>query len=199
MNNTTKMSQQELDKALKDTLNGGAYDVTRLNEALVYVRAGADINMQDVHGITTLAIACELGSIESVEELINLEADVNIPNSAEIYPLTHACWQGRLEITRLLVKSGAQVNHQNANGNTPLMSAILIESHIQVKLLLQHEADTRIKNHKGQTALDIAQANVDDGASSDILEMIKGHISKHENNASSKREDDLSPIFKMVR
>jgi len=76
-------------------------------------------------------------------------------------PLMYAAFDGNAEICRILIDAGANVDAQDKFGGTALMHAIFGNGHDDnkaeiVTLLVNSGADTRIKNHDGRTAYDLA-------------------------------------------
>ena len=64
---------------------------------------------------------------------------------------------GRTDSMRFLLERGADVDAQDYEGYTPLMLAVL-GGHIRaVRLLLTRKADTRLRDRKANTALDLAK------------------------------------------
>lgn len=72
------------------------------------------------------------------------------------------------QIAQWLIEEGANIDEPNNQGITPLMHAIVDQDMDLAKLLLENGADCEIRNKKGETVFDIAQA----GASKEILEII---------------------------
>lgn len=60
-------------------------------------------------------------------------------------------------IMELLHKAGASVSNVNNVGRASLMEAALWGREKAVKFLLEKVADPRMQDHKGRTALDLAQ------------------------------------------
>jgi ankyrin repeat protein len=76
---------------------------------------------------TPLYYACQKGSIEIVQLLLNYKADVNVQDENGDTPLYSACLNKHPEIVKLLINNNANVNAQNKNGSTPLHTACLWE------------------------------------------------------------------------
>lgn len=58
---------------------------------------------------TPLTVACHLGDLNIVEELIKAGADVNLRDNTH-KPLTLACEEGHVGLVKLLIKAGANLN-----------------------------------------------------------------------------------------
>lgn len=65
--------------------------------------------------------------------------------------------EGHVCIMELLHKAGAGVSNTDVRGRKPLMEAALWGRKDAVKFLLEKSADLRLKDHKSQTALNLAE------------------------------------------
>lgn len=86
------------------------------------------------------------------------KADVNAPDKGGLIPLHNAASYGHLDIAALLIKHDTNVNATDRWGFTPLHEAAQKGRTQLCALLLAHGADPTLKNHEGQTALDLASA-----------------------------------------
>lgn len=82
--------------------------------------------------------------------------DVGALTSTGRTALHIAMQRPHLLVAQLLVAVGAGVNVQDAEGNTPLHLAVLRDSATAVCWLCSQRADPSLRNHKAQTALDLA-------------------------------------------
>jgi ankyrin repeat protein len=138
------------------------------------VEAGADVNTPDTFiGITPLMNAAGNRNVEAVKLLLAKGAQVNavsmtknlpkIPTGTVEFggwtPLLMAAPYGPPEVVRTLLDEGAKVNVQDYRGFTPLMLAVATDRYNPaiVKMLLASGADTSVKMHANETALDWAQ------------------------------------------
>eukprot|EP00047_Mylnosiga_fluctuans_P006304 m.246154 g.246154 ORF g.246154 m.246154 type:complete len:245 (+) comp14922_c0_seq1:2-736(+) len=114
-----------------------------------------DVNARDKKsGQTPLREAVQDEDVHRVRELIKRGADVNLGDFAGWSPLHEA---KKSLIASILLQANADINTQSlVNGATPLHEAAHYDNLEVVRLLLAHGAATDIKNHKGQTALDVA-------------------------------------------
>jgi ankyrin repeat protein len=155
-----------------------AVRANKLDIVEIMIQAGADVNrresrdngrMRRIH--TPLLHAA---SVDMAELLLGYGAD---PNLAGLYgrtPLIHAA-VNNTDMTRLLICSGARVNAVDDAGWTPLMYAVLLHKQDRngdkdqflkrIKILLEHGADTNMKNKLGETAYNISS----NGKISDLL------------------------------
>lgn len=115
-----------------------------------------------------LAIACQLGYLNIVKELIKAGADVNA-NANFNTPLTIACENGHLDIVREMVKCGANVNLSHGH-KIPLTAACQISNLDIVRELIQAGADVNqcVKLHSPLTAA------CENGNLNVVQELIKG-------------------------
>lgn len=64
--------------------------------------------------------------------------------------------------TEILVRAGAELNAQNHEGETALIQATKLRSRHSVRLLLDHQADVRLRDKNSKTALAYAKPKTDD-------------------------------------
>jgi len=95
----------------------------------------ADLTIRDKNGVTPLLYASALGSIESMQLLLEKGADPNAADNAGSTPLLWAaCIPARV---KLLLDKGANPNAKTKAGRTPLMAASSCESGLEsVKQLI---------------------------------------------------------------
>ena len=128
-------------------------------------------NAQDESPLMLASIA---GLVEVCKRLIALDADVNKTGWT---PLHYAASGGHVDAVKLLLSHSAYIDAESPNRTTPLMMAAMYGNPQTVELLLAEGADASLKNQKGMTALDFADA-ADKQASAKILvrHMIAGPI-----------------------
>ena len=98
------------------------------NVALALIRAGADPNIKDVNGFTSLhdafgATEFRKTNIPLVKALIDGGADVNAKGYNGLTPLHEAVFADSLGGVRLLIDNGADINAEDEDGRTPLQMA----------------------------------------------------------------------------
>jgi ankyrin repeat protein len=137
------------------------------------IEADADMETADTFiGMTPLINAAGSRNLAAVKLLLEHGAKVNAVSKTENLPkiqtgtvefggwtpLLMAAPFGPPAVAKTLLDAGAQVNVQDYRGFTPLMLAVGTDRYNRetVRLLLDHGADTRLKNHAGETALDWA-------------------------------------------
>jgi hypothetical protein len=130
------------------------------------LESGVDVNkiIYHVHGQwpTALYLAAEYGHVAVVKLLIEKGADLNERHVNCRTPLSVAAHKGNSLCVMELLKAGADVNLATSpNGNTPLMCAVRGREAI-VALLVHYGADVSSCNHRGETALTIAEKYSDE-------------------------------------
>lgn len=115
-----------LERLLKDIKNGDYYNVLRskvLKHSSVLRQfigiMGSFINLIK-RDRTPLTVACHLGDLNIVEELIKAGAEVNLRDNTH-RPLTLACEEGHVGVVKMLIKAGANVNVKD--GSVTALSA----------------------------------------------------------------------------
>jgi ankyrin repeat protein len=137
------------------------------------IEADADMETPDTFiGMTPLINAAGSRNLAAVKLLLEHGAKVNAVSKTENLPkiqtgtvefggwtpLLMAAPFGPPAVAKTLLDAGAQVNVQDYRGFSPLMLAVGTDRYSRetVRLLLDHGADTRLKTHAGETALDWA-------------------------------------------
>lgn len=112
-----------------------------------------------------LMLASMAGMLEVCKRLIALDADVNKTGWT---PLHYAASGGHVAVVKLLLSHSAYIDAESPNKTTPLMMAAMYGNPQTVELLLTEGADASLKNQKGMSALDFADA-ADNQASAKLL------------------------------
>ncbi|XP_069803438.1 B-cell lymphoma 3 protein [Dendropsophus ebraccatus] len=112
----------------------------------------------DRNGQTCVHLACEYGSIRSLEVLMRAGArDLEATNFHGMTALHVAVRSGRRDITVCLLEHGADVNAVDLkSGQSPLIQAVETGSEELVSLLLQKGAEVNGLTYAGNTALHVA-------------------------------------------
>lgn len=133
----------------------GNLDITKL--LLAY---GADVNANGDNGNTPLHRAAEdSNNSVIVQELISQGANVNAKNSKGRTPLMLCCHEPKM--IDLLAKNGGVVDEKDIYGKTAIHYASYYRCYKAVRALLANGADPKIKDQKGESALDIAKQRKD--------------------------------------
>lgn len=140
------------------TLNA-AIRAADLATAAEFIRSGADVNRLAPDGLTPLMIASGLGQPQMVELLLTAGANVlTVEPRAGATVLHKAALSGNPDVAALLLDHGAFIDAQSPIlGHTALMDAAIYKHADVVRLLLERGARTSIRNHWGETALDLAR------------------------------------------
>lgn len=145
-----------------------AIDQGNISKVKELLAKRADVNADDLFHTVPLVRAVKRRNQNIIELLLGAGAGVNKKDFrgqtsliALLGSLTEECYWYQIEfdftIIDLLIKAGVEINEQDNNGDTALMHAIRQHYKCYVKKLLEYNPDLNIKNHKGQSALDIAQ------------------------------------------
>ena len=73
------------------------------------IELGADIEVKDIYGKTSLMHACKIASTEIVELLIKCKADITVVTEIGDSAITMAKKSGNQDIMMMLIKSGASI------------------------------------------------------------------------------------------
>ena len=121
---------------------------------------GADTNVKNMHGNSTLMEACISGNLNIMKAILtcNQGVKINSKNKDGCTALSIACHSNNFDGIKILLAAGSDINiKNNNNGNTVLMSVIEKGYMEPLDLILEHKnvlIDT--KNNDGYTALMIA-------------------------------------------
>lgn len=130
-----------------------------------------DLEARARNGDTALMIAAFKNNKPAVEALLAKNVEVNRPGWT---PLHYAAAAGANEIIQMLLDKFAYIDAESPNKTTPIMMAAW-EGHIwTVKLLLDEGADATLKNERGMTAIDFAEA----GGHTDIVQGLTYRLQK---------------------
>lgn len=117
------------------------------------LQAGADQNLVDSMGLTSVHMAVQRRDIDCVEALLQWSTypcDLNYRNFEGMAPIHTAVMNNDLEIVHLLLEHGADVNIMDGkSGRTVLFHAAETNQKTAVELLLNHGADPEIANYAG--------------------------------------------------
>jgi len=123
---------------------------------------GADPNIGNTEGNSPLAQAAMWGDLQTVRLLITFGADANAEYQAR-GALHHAIVHGHTAVLELLLKQPSiNLDQQStATGYTPLHLAVQHDRKEFIDLLLARHADAAIRDHAGNTPLDLAMNKSD--------------------------------------
>jgi hypothetical protein len=138
--------------------------------ALLLIERGADVKLLARWSVggeqeleTAIVWAAMQGDLLVLHRLIAAGADVDTRNQDGKTPAMFAANRGFLDLLQALIDAGCNLNLQNTqegyDGHTVLFFADPQRLDI-VELLLEHGADPKIRNYKGQTAAEKALTDV---------------------------------------
>ncbi|KAF2501943.1 hypothetical protein BU16DRAFT_419460, partial [Lophium mytilinum] len=113
-----------------------------LETARMLIRHRADVNAEDVHGVTVLYTAAERNTRDVIELLIANGAKVDCPGASDrnITPLYIAACHGHEKVLESLLKCGAEIDRKNNCGQCALHGASVWLNPEAVEVLLCHGA-----------------------------------------------------------
>lgn len=120
------------------------------------LKNGANIDSQDLEGMTPLHVAASLEDGSIAQILLENDAHVNSKNYGGMTPLHVAASLEHASIVQLLLENGADINSRDYGGMTPLHIAASLEDGSIVRLLLENDAHVNAKDNGGMTPLHVA-------------------------------------------
>lgn len=144
-----------------------------LNSLISAIESGANINVRDGNGYSSLHLAIHAKHKDIVAELLKRGADVKVlDREGSNTPLHIAANEGYKDIVGMLLKHDADVNVRNGNGYTPLHMAVSRGDKDIVGMLLERGADVNTaETNYGDTPLHSAVNN----KFTDIIEILLEH------------------------
>ncbi|KAI0382245.1 ankyrin repeat-containing domain protein [Hypomontagnella monticulosa] len=154
----------ENDTALHYAAEGGKTAVCQ-----TLLRMNASPNAVNDRRETPLHCAALNGEVGTIETLLRAGADPNARTVHQETPLIYAAARDRADAVTYLIGGGADINAQDEDGCTSLHIAVESGYRAVAKGLLRINADTSLKNNRGQTPKDVAY---------DRLQRMQGPISR---------------------
>lgn len=135
-----------------------AFGQTKVVEYLL--KQKVDLEIQNENGDTALAMAIGNEQDEIAVLLIHAGAKTDVLGGENKNNLTFmAASVNALKTLEILVKKNPeQLRQKNKNGDTPLHEGARFGSNKTINILLKANAPKHLKNHEGQTPLDIAKS-----------------------------------------
>ena len=163
---TTTAKRSEVTTALFALVNGEAFKDPKKNDALQAILAK--------HPHLDIYETAALGTATEFEAMLRDYPDaVKRPNSFGWTALHMAAFAGNVANTQLLIDKGADVNARAKSRflNTPLQTALLTGQYETAKLLLEHGADSLVRQSKGFTPMHEAALL----GRADLIELLLAH------------------------
>ncbi|KAM6224350.1 ankyrin repeat domain-containing protein 55 [Rhynchocyon petersi] len=135
---------------LMHAVSGRQVDTVKL-----LLKMGANINMQDAYGRTSLCLATYLGWLEGCVSLLRNGAKHNIPDKNGRLPLHAATAEPDVRLLTVLLQQSnlSEINHQDNEGMTPLHWAAFHNQPQHTQILLKKGADPTLVDKDFKTAL----------------------------------------------
>lgn len=116
--------------------------------AKLLIKAGADVEKPENHGVTPLMLACELDNIEIINVLIKAGANINLETNDKsntaltiAYTVGSEKYEESYDVLKLLIKAGGDLNKAKIYGNTLLSKSIERNKIELIKILIEEGAD----------------------------------------------------------
>lgn len=126
------------------------------------IKFGADLNIRDNSGNTSLFWSVKLGNDRLFKLLTDYKDDI-IPDIPCFYgntPLHQAAYHNYVDMVRSLIKLKANLNATNYDGWTPLHYAVIYSRLEIVNMLLEAGASKDFLDYDGWTPWDLAMTHV---------------------------------------
>ena len=138
-----------------------AVKANKLDTVAQLLASGANVNQADGGGDWPVIMAAYLGHTAVLELLLQAGADLGVLDSGMKATALHAAaYAGRTEAARVLTAHGIAINTQGPyNGYTALHDAVWQNNLGTAQVILAGGADATIRSNKGQTPLELANAN----------------------------------------
>lgn len=130
------------------------FDYELIAEKLI--RAGANVNYQDLKSATPLHYTALYGYMVLTDLLLYYDAKIDVPAIDGSTPLHGAVAAGNNSVVDLLIQRGADIEAKDNQGLTPFLTAAFYGDTILMDLLQKNGANIQATDNKGYDALSLA-------------------------------------------
>lgn len=124
--------------------------------AYALIEAGAPLDAQDESGATPAIFGAQTGNFLLLRKLSEKKADLGLADNKGTTPLIQAAKFRQAREAGFLLDKGVAINTSDNSGMTALMHAATQGDAVMICTLLARGANAALKNHKDQTAQDLA-------------------------------------------
>ncbi|XP_067682299.1 E3 ubiquitin-protein ligase MIB2-like [Haliotis asinina] len=148
------------DEDLIEKANGMFDAFSKHNFSLFMMIFKLDARLKNIihNGITPLILACSVGVVDVVKQLLDEGVDINQPDLRLQTPLLHALFREKDDVLEMLLVRGCDVNKAGQQGITPLHLSVINDRAEYVRLLIKKKADVNIRDQSGNTPIHVALA-----------------------------------------
>lgn len=126
------------------------------NTSMLSSKFSKSVDKRNHKGETMLHVACRLGKVDKIIELLNQGTNTNTKDNAGWTPLHEVVQNNRLDLVQILLKYNTLIDVPGQGNETPLHEAIRYK-HVHIaEELVKYGADINARNCKGETPLELA-------------------------------------------
>jgi len=125
------------------------------------IHLGADPQVKSKSDFSALMSAGRNGDLAQARFLVKGGLSIHAADTHGRHVIHFAIGNLNPRYLRWILEEGANVNSKTIEGVTPLMEAMLYPNYDEIKILLLHGADPRIKDAEGKDSLDYLKARKD--------------------------------------
>ncbi len=120
------------------------------------IKAGANVNAEDLEGTTPFMVACSKGFPSLSQLLIDKTQDIAKINNKNQSALFFVAKSNDLKTAKLLMNKGLDINLKDDFGQTPIFNAIQNDRLLMFDLLIEKGADGSLQDAQGKSLAYIA-------------------------------------------
>ena len=151
------------DNTLSTALMFAAQNCKILDVFRVLLAAGTDIEARDIFGNTALVCSAVYNNTFGIVKLLDFGAQIDVRDEYGDTPLLNAAFNAASNAVQILLERGADYTLVNFHGNTFLHRAAQSGDLEMINILRDanlKSIDPYVRNKKGNTAFELAQARV---------------------------------------